>query len=125
MSTQISLPVATDLDAITRKKTLGAAIELCAELGGYALDKQLASELGADKSQFSRWLSGEEGIKWPKLAHLQDVCGNDVPTLWMMHDRGWDLHSFRKQESETERQNRELREENTALRRVLQGLKTA
>ena len=123
MTTQISLPVVIDLDAITRKKTLGAAIELCAELGGYALDKQLAGEMGADKSQFSRWLSGEEGIKWPKLAHLQDVCGNDVPTLWMMHNRGWDLHSFRKQESETERQNRLLREENAALKRVLLGVK--
>ena len=123
MTTQISLPVAIDLDAITRKKTLGAAIELCAELGGYALDKQLAAEMGADKSQFSRWLSGEEGVKWPKLAHLQDVCGNDVPTLWMMHNRGWDLHSFRKQESETERQNRLLREENAALKRVLLGVK--
>lgn len=123
MTTQISLPVVIDLDAITRKKTLGAAIELCAELGGYALDKQLAAEMGADKSQFSRWLSGEEGVKWPKLAHLQDVCGNDVPTLWMMHNRGWDLHSFRKQESETERQNRLLREENAALKRVLLGVK--
>lgn len=123
MTTQISLPVAIDLDAITRKKTLGAAIELCAELGGYALDKQLAAEMGADKSQFSRWLSGEEGVKWPKLAHLQDVCGNDVPTLWMMHNRGWDLHSFRKLESETERQNRELREENAALKRVLLGVR--
>ena len=122
MTTQISLPVVIDLDAITRKKTLGAAIELCAELGGYALDKQLAAEMGADKSQFSRWLSGEEGVKWPKLAHLQDVCGNDVPTLWMMHNRGWDLHSFRKQESETERQNRLLREENAALKRVLLGV---
>lgn len=123
MSTQVSLPVDFDIAAITRKRTLGAAIEFCAELGGFALDKQLASDMGVDKAQFSRWMNGEEGIKWPKLEQLQDVCGNDVPTLWMMHSRGWDLHSFRKLESETERQNRELREENAALKRVLLGVR--
>jgi len=50
-----------------------------------------------------------------------DVCGNDAPLLWMLSQRGYDLHSVRKLESETERQNRRLREENAALRRVLQG----
>ena len=48
-----------------------------------------------------------------------DRCGNDAPLLWMNHDRGWDLHAMRRVESETERQNRLLREENAALRRVL------
>jgi hypothetical protein len=37
----------------------------------------------------------------------------------MLHQRGYDLHSIRKLESETERDNRRLREENAALRRVL------
>jgi len=36
-----------------------------------------------------------------------------------MAQRGYDLHSLRKLESETEKQNRQLREENAALRRVL------
>ena len=48
-----------------------------------------------------------------------DACGNDAPLLWMLHNRGYDLHSIRRRESETERQNRMLREENAALRRVL------
>lgn len=50
-----------------------------------------------------------------------DLCGNDAPVMWMLHQRGYDLHSLRKLESETERENRQLREENAALRRVLQG----
>lgn len=58
---------------------------------------------------------------WPKFVKLMDVCGNDAPLLWMLNQRGYDLHSLRKQESETERQNRLLREENAALRRVLAG----
>jgi len=106
-------------DEIAREKTLGNAIELCAKLAGFALDKELQQQLGADKAQFSRWQSGAEGIVWPKFARLMDVCGNDAPLLWMLHERGYDLHSLRKRESETERQNRLLREENAALRRVL------
>jgi hypothetical protein len=121
MSTQISIPHDVDVSAITRKKTLGGAIELCAEVAGFELDKQLSTRLQVDKSQFSRWLSGEEGIKWPKFDLVMDVCGNDVPVLWMLHQRGYDLHSVRKLESSTERENRMLREENAALRRVMLG----
>ena len=50
-----------------------------------------------------------------------DVCGNDAPLLWMLHQRGYDLGSVRKRESEIEKQNRQLREENAAMRRVLLG----
>jgi|GEM_PF-2749195 len=60
-----------------------------------------------------------EGVIWPKLSALMDVCGNDAPLHWMLHQRGYDLHSIRKLETETERENRRLREENAALRRVL------
>jgi hypothetical protein len=121
VATQIGLPVPVNVDELSRKKTLGAAMELCANLAGYDLDKQLASPLSVDTGQFSRWKSGEEGVKWPKFAALMDFCGNDAPVLWMAHQRGWDLHSFRRLETETERENRRLREENAALRRVLVG----
>lgn len=117
--TQISLPVEVRPDEVARKPTLGAAIELCAELGGFALDKSLQQQLGVDKAQFSRWQSGQEGIQWGKFTQLMDACGNDVPLLWMLHQRGYDLHSIRRRETETERENRLLREEVAALRRVL------
>lgn len=114
------------LDEIVRKPTLGKALEYCAELAGYGYDKQLESALSkhgthVDKTQLSRWQQGSEGVKWEKLKSLMDVCGNDAPVLWMLHDRGYDLHSIRKREGELERQNRQLREENLALRRVLTG----
>ena len=79
----------------------------------------MQTALGVDKAQFSRWHSGTEGIVWAKFAHLMDVCGNEAPLLWMLAQRGYDLHSLRRLESETEKQNRLLREENAALRRVL------
>lgn len=50
---------------------------------------------------------------------FMDHCGNDAPVLWMSHQRGWDLYSMRKYETETQRENRMLREENAALRRVI------
>ena len=123
MSTQLSITVPVRPEEVAREKSLGAAIELCAKLQGFELDKQLSELLKVDKAQFSRWHSGEEGIKWPKLSALMDVCGNDAPILWMLLQRGYDLHSLRKleTETETERENRLLREENAALRRVLVG----
>jgi hypothetical protein len=121
MTDQLAIPVTVRPEEVAREKTLGGAIELCAKVGGFELDKQLQTALGVDKAQFSRWQSGEEGIKWPKLAALMDHCGNNAPVLWMAHVRGFDLHAMRMQETETERVNRLLREENAALRRVLQG----
>lgn len=107
MTTQYGLPVAVPPEEVARKQTLGAALELCAELAGFALDKQLQEELGVDKAQFSRWLSGQEGVCWPKFEKLMDKCGNNAPLLWMLYQRGYDLHSLRKRESETERALRE------------------
>jgi len=116
---QIAIPVHVRPEEVVRKQSLGGAIELCAELGGFALDKTLQQELKVDKAQFSRWQSGTEGVQWAKFTELMDKCGNDAPVLWMLHQRGYDLHSVRRQETTTERENRLLREENAALRRVL------
>jgi hypothetical protein len=120
---QLGLPSEVTVAEVSREKSLGGAIELCAKAAGYEMDKQLAADLGVDKAQFSRWTTGTEGIVWPKLARLMDKCGNEAPVLWMLHTRGFDLHSVRRLETETERENRSLREENAALRRVLMGSK--
>jgi hypothetical protein len=122
MTSQLALPVPLNPDEVKRKKSLGGAIELCATVGGFDLDKELQLILGVDKAQFSRWQSGTEGVVWPKFTRLMDACGNDAPLLWMLHDRGYDLHALRKLETEVERENRSLREENAALRRVLTGV---
>ena len=115
MSTQISIPVHVRPEEICREKTLGDAIALCAKVADFTMDKELASLLKVDKAQFSRWQSGTEGVIWPKLVSLMDLCGNDAPVLWMLHRRGYDLNSVRRVETALERENRILREQNAAL----------
>jgi hypothetical protein len=116
MSTQLSLPMKLNFDEVIRKQSLGAALEMCADVAGFQFDKTLQRELGVDKAQFSRWQSGGEGVVWPKFAKLMDVCGNDAPLLWMVHQRGYDLASLRRLESETERELRVAREQLEAER---------
>jgi hypothetical protein len=117
---QMEFPVEVLPAEVARKRDFGAAIDLCLELGGKE-PKQAQSDLRFDKAQFSRWQSGQEGVNWSKLAGLMDYCGNDAPVLWMVHARGWDLTAMRRVETEVERENRLLREENAALKRVLMG----
>jgi hypothetical protein len=104
---QLGFPSAVTLQEIAREKTLGGAIGLCAKAAGYE-GKQVQDALRVDgkpldKAQWSRWESGAEGIVWPKFTALMDFCGNDAPLLWMNLNRGYDLSSLRRLESETER----------------------
>lgn len=97
-------------DEIARKRDFGEAIELSASVAGYDLDKQASADIAMDKAQWSRIKSGQEGIKWRRLDAFLDSMGNDIPLLWMLYQRGYDVLSLRKRESETERQLREARE---------------
>jgi hypothetical protein len=126
MSQPSLLAVEVPLSEVVRKASLGRAIEYCAELAGYSYDKELEAALAkhgvkVDATQLTRWKQGAEGIKWDKFCGLMDACGNDAPLLWMLHARGYELSSLHKRETEIERENRKLREENAAYRRILLG----
>jgi hypothetical protein len=115
MTQQTLIRPSVPLAEIPRKASLGKALEYCAELAGYAYDKQLEDALRKhgcpiDKTQLSRWQSGGEGIKWDRFSALMDVCGNEAPLLWMLNARGFDLYSLRRQETVTERELRVERE---------------
>lgn len=119
--TQVSIPVEVNLGEVTRKRDLGQAIALCAELGGLEPKQIKVDGKFIDKAQWSRWVSGDEGIKWPKLRDVMDQAGNDVPVLWMAHSRQYDIAGMRLLETKVERENRELREENAALKRAMRS----
>lgn len=108
--TQLSIPVEITQADVARKRTFGGSLELCAEAGGFDLDKQLQQDLEVDKAQFSRWKSDQDGIHWKKLRKVMDHCGNHAPVLWMLHDLGYDINSLRMRETETEQQLRQARE---------------
>ncbi len=116
---QLGFPSNVTPQEIAREQSLGGAIDLCAKVAGLA-PKQVQDALKTDKAQFSRWVDGKEGVVWPKLVALMDLCGNDAPLLWMLHVRGYDINSLRRVETELERRNRLLTEEVCALRRVVQ-----
>lgn len=117
---QLGFPSDVTQQEVLREQSLGGAIDLCRKAAGL-VPKQVQDALKSDKAQFSRWVDNKEGIAWEKFVALMDLCGNDAPLLWMLHDRGYDISSVRRRESETERLLRLAREENAALRRVLQG----
>ena len=112
---QLGFPSSVTPQEIAREKTLGGAIGLCAKAAGFepkeVMDALRVDGKALDKAQWSRWASGDEGVVWPKFAALMDYCGNDAPLLWMLQARGYDLSSLRRQETETEKENRLLREE--------------
>jgi hypothetical protein len=112
---QLGFASSVTVQEIAREKTLGGSIGLCIKAAGYE-PKEVITELKMDKAQWSRWESGQEGILWPKLIAVMDYCGNDAPLLWMNRDRGYDLSSIRRQETEIERENRELKEQLAAER---------
>jgi hypothetical protein len=101
--------------------SFGGALQACALVAGLEFDKQVSVPLGLDKAQLSRWQSNSEGIREHRLAQLQAWCGNPIPTLYLVERAGFDAASLRQRETEIERQNRMLREENSALKRVLLG----
>lgn len=113
---QLGFPSQVTYQELMRERSLGGAIALCAKAAGLEpkeiVDKLSEAGLGSktDKAQWSRWISGGEGIVWEKLQVLMDAAGNDAPLLWMLLHRGYDLRSLRKRETELEQQLRETRE---------------
>ena len=113
-------PVAVDLDEIRKQQSGHAVIALCASKSG-KLDKVLAHDLGIQEAVWSRVKSGQNSLSLEHLDDLMTACGNEAPLTWLLMRRNYDPRSLRVFESETERENRLLREENAALRRVLMG----
>lgn len=128
---QIAIPTDVTVQEVSREKTLGGAIALCVKAAGFE-PKDLQVDLKWDKAQWSRWESGQEGVVWPKLVALMDYCGNDAPLMWMLQARGYDLHSLRKTETETQKALRlaqerikEMEREREIERRLFRDLRVA
>jgi hypothetical protein len=113
---------------VIAQPTLLGAIKLCISLAGFEADKQVYKDLEIDAGHWSRITRGEAHFPVDKLSALMDLCGNEAPLIWLTNARGYDPHSLRKLETETERQLRNEREAHartqeklTLLTELLQG----
>ena len=95
-------------DVVAKRKDFLGAINLCIEVSGLD-DKEIHITLGIDAGQWSRIRKGDAHFPPNKLPDLMNVCGNEIPLIWLAASRGKGLHDL---ESETQRQ---LRLANEAL----------
>ena len=103
-------PSVVRAEDVARQSTLSGALALGAAAAGLDLEKEVHIPLGIDAGHWTRMRSGAAGIQWEKLEAICDLYGNDAPILWMLYQRGYDLHSLRMRETETERELRQARE---------------
>ena len=127
---QFSMPLITEQLAIdplliAKQPSMTKALVLCQTLSGKP-DDHFYGEKGIVKAQ-AQWsrVMGASDHNFPhdKLNLFMDLAGNEAPLMWLLHSRGYDLHSVRLRETETEKKLRLAQEENAALRRVLIGEK--
>lgn len=105
---------AEDMAARTFEKTLSKIVNDCG-----SKDAAVATDAGIEATVFSKIISGGVGISWDRLNRLMDVCGSELPLMWMLYQRGYDPVSLRKRESELEQKLREEQEKNAALQQKL------
>lgn len=105
--------ISIDPSVIPEIKSLHQAIAKCAEMVG-SIDKAVAIDTGIDAPTWARIKQGEAGIKGDFLDRLMDACGNELPLLWLLYSRGYDVASLRPRETELQRQVREANERASA-----------
>lgn len=113
------------VEDISRQKSLSGALAVGAAAAGLDLEKEVHIPLGIDAGHWTRMRSGAAGIQADSLFAICDLFGNDAPILWLLSQRGWDLHSLRKRETETEAALRLERENSARLQLKLDALTEA
>lgn len=111
-----------DPSLIARQSSMSHALQLCAAMSGLP-EKAFVGAGGIvkDSGQWSRIMSsGTANFPQDELNKFMDAAGNEVPLLWLLHSRGYDITYLRKRESEYERQLREANERNAELMKRLE-----
>lgn len=116
-----------DMRTIDAQPSMTRAIRLCQQVSGLE-DKEIVGDHGivGDTAQWSRIInSGKHNFPQDKLCAYMDVCGNEVPLIWLARARGYELVPM---ETEMERRLRierekseELERENLLLKKLLTG----
>lgn len=101
------------LDVALRPKSFHGALMLCCQLSGLE-EKEISLPLRIDAAQWSRICQGTAHFPPNKLVPLMDLCGNEVPLLWLAHSRGYGLVMLK---SEAERRAEAAETEAEELRK--------
>jgi len=79
-------------------------------------DKAIAIEIGLDPAVLSKASSGQARLSEAHMDALMDACGSEAWLHYWMLKRGYDPRQLHRMESDLERENRLLREENARIR---------
>lgn len=105
-----------DHESVMKQSTFSKALILCQTISGKEDDKFYGpGGIVNGQAQWSRIMGPNAKHNFPqdKLNLFMDIAGNEAPLLWLLHSRGYDLHSLRKRETEYQRKLR-LAEERIA-----------
>lgn len=97
-----------DVATIARLASLTKALSFCQHMSGLD-DKSFVGDGGIvkDTAQWSRIMnSGQHYFPQDQLNKFMDKAGNEVPLLWLLHSRGYDIAALRHRETEMERRLR-------------------
>lgn len=112
---------------ITRPASILKSFTLAADLGGLE-DKEAADAAAMDAATWSRFKSGQVGMKPDAMDRFFDRVGNELPLHYMAYRRGYELVprlSEMERRLAEERSKREKAEnENAVLRSVIYGKPT-
>jgi len=84
--------------------------------------KQVYLEMGIDKGQWSRIMSGQATLSHDLLGIFCEIVDNDIIIHWLAYQRGYELRVIPKV---LEEQLSETQEENKALKNQVEMLKEA
>lgn len=78
---------------------------------GDVTDNSMQIQLGIDKGNFSRILSGQANFPVDKLVLFCEIVGNDLPIHWIAYQRGYELRVIPKLlEQQIEQKNKAIKE---------------
>lgn len=108
-------PLPLDVSTLQSKPTFLAALKYVIQCGNFAREKELFQELGIDKGNWSRMMSGDASFPQDKEELLQELCGNDGLVIWRAYRKGkgvYDLQEAKdKRIAQLEQDNAQLRAE--------------
>ena len=122
----VRTPQQTELsaDSIAKQKTLLGAINLCITESALE-DKEIYLALEIDAGHFSNLRKGNGHFPTNKIEALMDLCGNEIPLIWLANKRGYALmlivSEAERKLKEGEAREAKLQEQVEFLTKLIQG----